>query len=142
MTDSLLEALNALDPSRCSYAEWVEVGMALKAEGYPCSVWDDWSRRDAARYHTGDCEKKWETFKDSGVNGGTIVHLAKTYNNYTPVYELDWDDGLDAYEEQITAQFKPEEKPYQMAIRYLETLFSPDEKKQFVSWSQEKEDGH
>ena len=141
MTDSLLEALKALDPSRCSYAEWVEVGMALKAEGYPCSVWDDWSRRDAARYHTGDCEKKWETFKDSGVYGGTIVHLAKTYNNYTPVYELDWDDGLDAYEEQITAQYKPEEKPYQMAIRYLETLFSPDEKISFVHSAIQKEDG-
>ena len=141
MRDSLLDALNALDPSRLTYAEWIEVGMALKAEGHPCSVWDDWSRRDASRYHAGDCEKKWETFKDSGVNGGTIVHLAKQYNNYNPVYELEWDDGLDAYEEQLTIQAKPEEKTYQMAIRFLETLFKPDETVSFVTtaqWDEER----
>jgi len=141
MKDSLLDALNALDPSRLTYAEWIEVGMALKAEGHPCSVWDDWSRRDASRYHAGDCEKKWETFKDSGVNGGTIVHLAKQYNNYNPVYELEWDDGLDAYEEQLTIQVKPEEKTYQMAIRFLETLFKPDETVSFVTtaqWDEER----
>lgn len=142
MTDSLLDALNALDPSLCSYAEWIEVGMALKAEGHPSSVWDDWSRRDTSRYHAGDCEKKWETFKDSGVNGGTIVHLAKSYNNYTPNYELDWDDGLDAYyDEQLTIQAKPEEKTYQMAIRFLETLFEPEESVSFVcsaQWDEER----
>lgn len=141
MKESLLEALNVLDPSRLTYSEWIEVGMALKAEGYPCSVWDSWSTRDAARYHPGDCEKKWETFNDSGVNGGTIVHLAKQYNNYNPVYELDWDDGLDAYEEQLTIQAIPEEKTYQMAIRFLETLFKPDETVSFVcsaQWDEER----
>ena len=140
MKDSLLDALNALDPARLDYQEWIEVGMALKAEGYPCSVWDDWSRRDAARYHPGDCEKKWETFKDSGVNGGTIVHLAKIYGNYNPIYELEWDDGLDAYEEQLTIQEKPDEKTYQMAIRFLETLYEPDESVSFVTSAQWDDD--
>ena len=51
MDDSraLINALNALDPSKCTYSEWIQVGMALKAEGQPCSVWDEWSRRDSAR---------------------------------------------------------------------------------------------
>ena len=139
---SLLEALNAIDPSRLNYAEWIEVGMALKAEGHPCSVWDDWSRKDPARYHDGDCDKKWETFEGSGTTGGTIIHFAQTYGNYTPNRDLDWDDGLEAYyEETLTAQAKPEEKPYQMAVRYIETLFQPDEKISFVHSAVQNKDG-
>ena len=142
MTDQILDALNTLEPASLDYQEWIEVGMALKAEGHPCSVWDSWSRGDPSRYHPGECEKKWETFADSGITGGTIVHLAKKYSNYTPVQELDWDDGLDAYyEETLTAQAKPEEKPYQMAVRYLQTLFHPDEKVSFVSSANQKDDG-
>ena len=143
MDDSraLLNALNALDPSKCTYSEWVQVGMALKAESLPCSVWDEWSRRDSARYVVGDCEKKWETFNDSGTSGGTIVYLAEHYDNYKPVHELDWDDGLDAYyEEVLTIEDKPNEKPYQMAVRFLETLFEPDESVSYVHSAKWKED--
>ncbi len=138
MDDSrnVLEALEALDPSRLSYDEWIEVGMALKAEGHPCSVWDDWSSRDRDRYIPGDCEKRWQSFNSTGVGGGTIVHLAQTYSNYTPVRALSWDDGLDAYyEEVLTVEAKPREQPWQMAVRYLETLFQPDEKVSFVNQS-------
>lgn len=143
MDDSraLINALNALDPSKCTYSEWIQVGMALKAEGQPCSVWDEWSRRDSARYVSGDCERKWETFNDSGTGGGTIVFLAEHYDNYKPVHELDWDDGLDAYyEEVLTIEDKPDEKPYQMAARFLETLFKPDETVSYVHSAKWKDD--
>ena len=143
---ALFEALQALDPSKLNYQEWLDVGMALKAEGLPCSVWDEWSRRDSARYRSNgseSCEQKWETFNGSGIKGGTIVHYAEKYGGYTPVRELDWDDGLEAtYEEVITIQDKPDEKPYQMAVRFLETLFKPDETVSFVcsaKWDEEKE---
>jgi hypothetical protein len=138
MDDSrnVLEALEALDPSRLSYDEWIETGMALKAEGHPCSVWDEWSSRDRDRYIPGDCEKRWQSFNSTGVGGGTIVHLAQTYSNYTPVRALSWNDGLDAYyEEVLTVEAKPREQPYQMAVRYLETLFQPEEKVSFVNQS-------
>ena len=145
MDDSraLLNALDALDPCKCSYSEWVQVGMALKAEGHDCQTWDDWSRRDPARYVAGDCEKKWKTFNDSGTSGGTIVYLAEQYNGYKPVKEMDWDDGLDAYyEEVLTVESKEGEKPYQMAVRFLETLFKPDESVSYVhsaKWREDKE---
>ena len=132
---TLLDALGALDPSLCNYSEWVQVGMALKAEGLPCSAWDEWSRRDSGRYVPGECEKKWETFEDYGkTNGGTIIYLAEQYNNFKPgSKELDWNDGLEAtYEETIAIQSKPDEKPYQMAVRFLETLFQPEESVSFV----------
>jgi len=143
MDDSraLINALNALDPSKLSYSEWVQVGMALKTEGLPCSTWDDWSKKDAPRYVPGDCEKKWETFNDSGTNGGTIIYLAEHYDNYKPYHELDWDDGLDAYyEEVLTVEDKPDEKPYQMAARFLETLFKPDETVSYVHSAKWKDD--
>lgn len=133
--ETILEALEALDPSLCTYSEWVQVGMALKAEGLPCSYWESWSARDSGRFVSGECEEKWNTFDDTGkTNGGTIIYLAQYYNNFTITKkELDWDDGLEAtYEETIAIQSKPNEKPYQMAIRFLETLFDPEESVSFV----------
>ena len=44
--DNILEALKQIDVSNLSYQEWINIGMALKAEGYDCSVWDDWSQND------------------------------------------------------------------------------------------------
>lgn len=140
MKDSLLEALYAIDPARCDYHQWTEVGMALKAEGYSCSDWDEWSRRDPARYQPGVCERKWETFNESGVTGGTIMHMAKQFG-YDPNYTLDWNDGLDAYyEEVLTVESKPDEEPYQMTVRYLEAMFKPDEEVSFVNAAVFKED--
>lgn len=133
--ETILEALDVLDPSFVTYSEWIHVGMALKAEGLPCSLWDDWSRRDPGRYVPGECEKKWDTFDETGdTNGGTIVYLAKHYNNFTITKkELDWNDGLEAtYEETLAIQSNPNEKPYQMAVRFLETLFRPEESVSFV----------
>lgn len=141
---ALLEALNALDPSKLSYQEWIDVGMALKTEGLPCSVWDDWSKRDARRYKgdgSDSCYAKWETFNGSGKAGGTIVHYAEVYNGYKPVNGMDWDDPLDAtYEEVLSVQTNPSEKPYQMAVRFLEALYEPDELVSFVCTSQYDEE--
>ena len=56
----VLDALSSIDPSMCNYEQWVEVGMALKEEGLSVSDWDSWSRKDAARWEAGECEKKME----------------------------------------------------------------------------------
>lgn len=78
MDNLLISALSAVDVRDLSYAEWMNVGMALKHEGYACSVWDEWSRNDQ-RYHPGECARKWNTFHGSGtpVTGATIVQMAK-----------------------------------------------------------------
>lgn len=143
---ALLEVLQALDPSRLKYAEWIDVGMALKYEGVPCSVWDDWSRRDVSRYKADgpdSCYSKWETFNGSGKTAGTVFFIAEKYGVRKASHELDWNSGLDAtYEEVISVQAKPDEKPYQMAVRFLETLFKPEETVSFVctaQWDEEKE---
>ena len=62
-------------PNDETYSRWIEVGMAIKSAGLPMSVWDDWSKT-AAKYVTGECEKKWDSFKSSGVTWGSVVRLA------------------------------------------------------------------
>ena len=54
---NLLKALKYIPAADCDYQEWVNVGMALKHEGCPVSVWDEWSRADS-RYHAGECEPR------------------------------------------------------------------------------------
>lgn len=143
---NILDALDALNPSRLTYDEWKDVGMALKAEGFPCSVWDSWSARDSERYHSYECEKKWNTFNGSGVNGGTIVYLAKQYGSYTPSKKWSFDDYLPAvaeegnYYEEILSKNNTEEEPWQMAVRYLETLYEKNESVSYVHSAVYKED--
>ncbi len=99
MDNNILSALKTIDVASLSRAEWISVGMALKEEGYPCSIWDDWSRNDR-RYHPGECERKWNGFHGSGkpVKGGTVVQMAKD-RGWTPFGGEDgcmnWDDTIE-----------------------------------------------
>jgi RecA-family ATPase len=76
-----LNLLYAIPPD-CEYGEWLSVGMALKHEGADVSVWDDWSRQ-GTKYKAGECERKWASFRSSGVTGGTLYHIATRYG-YAP----------------------------------------------------------
>ena len=150
---NLEELLTHIDPGLLNYSEWTEVGQALKLEGYSCSVWDAWSRRDYGRYHEGECEKKWRSFRrDEGVTGGTIYHFA-VQQGWTPAGPEDYDE-LDlnssiSYEaperiigegwaEQREVEGPKEWNPIGELLRYLETLFTPDEVCGYVVESFEK----
>ena len=96
----LLPLLEYIDPGNLSYQEWVNVGMALKQEGYTASDWDNWSRRDLSRYHSGECFKKWTSFNgcSTPVTAGTVVDMAKD-GGWVPFggkedHELDWNDMI------------------------------------------------
>ena len=148
----LRELLNHINPALLNYEEWTEVGMALKFEGYSCDVWDDWSRRDSGRYHTGECAKKWRSFRrDEGVTGGTIVHMAMEAGWMPPQREagrvLDLDGELDYVEGAIVGEGWVEHRdidepsswePTKELIRYLETLFTPEETFGYVTGSFQK----
>ena len=128
--EKILSALDAIDPSLLSYEDWIHIGMALKSEGLPCSVWDSWSMRDMERYKPGDCLRKWDTFNGDGWTAGTIIHMAEERGwKYQKIYG--WDDYLPAevenYEEIISTNSPEKTKPYQMAVEYLKTLYEPDE---------------
>ena len=153
----LQDLLTYIDPSQLDYQEWCNVGMALKQEGYPCSLWDEWSQADT-RYKSGECFKKWESFRNenagSPVTGGTIYEYAKR-GGYTPPHkELDssdpghalkWDDviGKDedmtildqAYVEdrEVREPSDTEWNPVQDLITYLQTLFQSTDNVGYVT---------
>ncbi|PZO95558.1 MAG: DNA primase [Streptococcus pyogenes] len=135
----LIPLLEYIDPSMLSYQDWVNVGMALKQEGYTAMDWDSWSQADK-RYKKGECFAKWDTFKGNGlgtVTGATITQMAKdngwvserTCNGESR--ELDWDSTIDRDYKIVDKNWieaKEIQEPYnwqpvQDLIRYLETLF-------------------
>ena len=82
--DNLDELLDYIDPAALTYQEWCGVGMALKDSGYDCSLWDSWSQRDTARYHSGECEKKWRSFAGSEHRNNCTHGTGKRLSS--PVY--------------------------------------------------------
>ena len=69
--------LSCINPD-CSYDEWLKIGMALKTEGVPFQVWDDWSSR-GSKYNAGEMQAKWNGFRRNDVTGGTLYHIACQY---------------------------------------------------------------
>ena len=148
---NLTEILEYIDPSTCSYQEWINVGMALKHEGYTVSDWDMWSMKDVNRYHSGECAKKWATFQGSSapVTAGTIIQMAKEngYHYENVSAELDWDSEIGSKDELVVVDRNwlerseihiPEQwNPTEQIITYLETLFEPDENVGYVTESWE-----
>ena len=151
---NLIPLLDYIDPSFCTYQEWVNVGMALKLEGYSADDWDAWSLRDAGRYHAGECEQKWRTFGGNAadlVTGATIVDMAKR-GGWTPSAGPDvvygWDDVIPERDEQVVVDknwvvgkelIEPETwNPANELIKYLSTLFDSTDYVGYVTESWEK----
>lgn len=148
---NLLEALAHIDPAKLNYQEWVAVGMGLKEAGHTAAEWDEWSRRDSARYHAGECFKKWGSFSGSDipVTGGTIVQMAKDggWPAGSSGHELDWNDLIGKKDDLVVVNRnwlegrdveEPREwKPVAQLVKYLETLFQSTENVGYVteSWN-------
>lgn len=147
----LLEVIKYINPSELSYQEWVSVGMSLKHEGYTASDWDLWSRNDS-RYHPGECEKKWNSFRGSSdpVTAGTVIQMAMEHG-WRPSCdwrELDWDDEVSteglivvdkSWIEEKEVQEPKKWDPAAQIIQYLETLFESSENVGYVVQSWEKD---
>ena len=149
----LLKIIQYINPANLDYQEWINVGMALKQEGYTVADWDAWSQRDPRRYHRGECERKWNTFRGnaSPVTGGTLVQMAMEAG-WAPErgHELDWDDMIQTDSDRVVVdknwiegrevQTPANWNPVQDLIQYLETLFEAGENVGYVtrSWKNEK----
>lgn len=126
--DNILEALKQIDASNTTYEEWIQVGMALKAEGYDCSVWDNWSKNDQ-RYKPGECDRKWGTFKGSSlpIAGGTIIKMAKDTGWESRGGIMEWDDIIEYDGDGMIYDPTNDMTPVEQLIKYLDTLFYDDE---------------
>lgn len=106
MHDELLSALDSINPVGLTYSEWASVGMALNEAGCDWQVWDAWSQRDPARYHRGECEKKWIRFRGSShpVTQATIFKMAHDRGwAGSPGGAIDWGDAITADSAVITS---------------------------------------
>lgn len=153
----LLSLLPYISPAELNYNDWVAVGMALKEAGYSASDWEEWSRNDS-RYHPGECEKKWNTFRGaaSPITGGTLVQMAKEHgwrpnSGDGPGYELGWDDIIGSRDGVLVDKGWLEGKdvhepsnwdPVKDITKYLEVLFQPDENVGYVTESWERDGKH
>ncbi|MDR0885431.1 MAG: AAA family ATPase [Clostridiales Family XIII bacterium] len=152
----LAEVIKSISPSVLNYTEWTQVGMALKEEGFPCSIWDDWSRADS-RYKAGECDSKWNSFRgtDKPVRGGTIVAMAIEQGYIPPRlfsddHELDWGDTIEDKIVDVDWIAPKETKipdiknwdPVAELIKYLETLFSSEDNVGYVTKSYGKDGGY
>ncbi len=136
----LLSSLSFLHVADMDRSDWITVGMALKEKGYPCSVWDEWSRPDK-RYKAGECERLWQSFKGSSkpVKAGTVIQMAKD-RGWVPETNkaMGWDDEISYDGEGKWSQPNdiaqiPVLSPADQLITYLETLFKPNEHVSFVT---------
>lgn len=142
---NLLDILSYIPPDQCDYQEWINVGMALKHEGFTASDWDNWSRSDK-RYHAGECQQKWQSFNGTGnpVTAGTIVQMAKD-RGFSPVEfkAYDWDSEIN-FEGDSSPNFicsgegikitEPIDfDPVKQIVTYLDTLFEANENVGYVT---------
>lgn len=152
----LNELLRYIPPAALSYQDWLDVGMALKLEGYPFEAWDSWSRTDP-RYNAGEMVGKWTSFRqetDKPVTGATITNLAKQYGWKPKARQeyraLDWDSEISQDAEDVIVdrnylegmEIQPpgdDWHPSQDMIRYLSTVFHADDIIGYVNESFEKD---
>jgi len=71
--------LDALASSRADdYDDWLAVGMALHSVGDDALLddWEQWSAQ-SGKHKPSDCQRKWKSFKKSGISLGTLGDMAK-----------------------------------------------------------------
>ncbi len=137
---NLVPLLAYINPD-VDYLTWTQVGMALKHEGYPVSVWEDWSR-GGAKYHEGECAKKWQTFNEETgeiVTGATITQMAKAggwkKEEKLDIFNMTFTDadlipGVDVHDIEPEAFQIPDVENWDNVadvIDYLKALFRTDE---------------
>lgn len=152
----LVPLLAYIDPAQLSYQEWLNVGMALHHDGYDLNVWEDWSKRDMTRYHTGECARKWAGFRgsESPVTGATITQMAKdhgwapAHSNTEDEHGLDWDSVIGGDVKVVDKNWLEKlEVPKPAAdwngakdlVRYMETLFDSTDIVGYVTESWERD---
>ena len=129
--NNILSALEHLKCAELNHADWIKVGMALKTEGFDVSVWDEWSSRDTARYHPGECERRWRSFHGTSnpVTGASIVQMAME-RGWVPFSGadgiMDWNDVLE-YDGDSDPDLANTRKPTEELLLFLQTIYEPND---------------
>ena len=79
------QCLPQIPPAELNYLEWLKIGAAIKHEGGPVSLWDEWSRKDS-RYRQNEPAKKWDNL-DKGMDAvtvATVIDLCRQHGGTPP----------------------------------------------------------
>jgi len=76
--DKARSLLQSINPNRVDdYDQWIKIGMAAHSAGDSLLAdWEDLSQKNS-KYKPGECAKKWDSFKRSGISLGTLQKFAK-----------------------------------------------------------------
>lgn len=76
--ESVLLLLEVINPKFAdNYDSWIKVGMALKSVSPNLlSAWDRWSQL-SLKYQPGECQYKWDSFRQIGITVGTLYYFAR-----------------------------------------------------------------
>jgi predicted P-loop ATPase len=113
-TDKARSLLQSINPNRLDdYDDWLKIGMAAHSVG-DNSLLHDWEQlsQKNSKYQSGECEKKWQSFKSSGVSLGTLQKFAS-------------EDGWTPPPRSFPTSIKPAEEPTPVP-RKLEQLTSQE----------------
>ena len=125
----ILRALDRIDPNELSYTEWIKIGMALKNEGFECSDWENWSRKDI-RFKEGECAYKWKGFNAirKKITKRSLFWYARQFGyEASQQFEDEYPDLVFAEPPSLPPPPEGDWQPAEQLIAYLETLFRPDE---------------
>jgi len=76
--DKARSLLQSINPNRIDdYDQWIKIGMAAHSAGDSLLAdWEELSQRNS-KYKPGECAKKWDSFKRSGISLGTLQKFAQ-----------------------------------------------------------------
>ena len=88
-TQQICDMLGHIAPDS-PYADWVNIGMALKDYGISFDIWDAWSSRGTKYTGIKDTRDKWDSFKGSGTSIGSLYFHAQSGGYHPSKYRQDF----------------------------------------------------
>lgn len=78
--ENIRSYLQCIPPSQLTGAEWLNIGNAMKTEGFSYTEFDEWSRSDGdTRYNERKNRRRWDSLEVGKCTGGTICEIAKRF---------------------------------------------------------------
>jgi hypothetical protein len=121
-TDKARSLLQSINPSRLDdYDIWLKIGMAAHSVGDDSllSRLGKLSQKNS-KYKSGECEKKWSSFKSSGVSLGTLQKFASE-DGWTPPPRT-FPTSIEPKEESTPVPRKLEQLTSQELMNFLRNL--------------------
>lgn len=80
--EAVKNLMELLDPDRADdYYKWIQLGWCLhNIDNSLLDVWDEFSKNCSGKYKSGECAKRWNSFRNEGYGLGSLFHWAKTDN--------------------------------------------------------------